>query len=161
MSIDYLELTVIQCDNYTINEIECFVCLDFDDIISIVVLKCCKQSIHERCLIEWMLSKSNYNCSVCRVEIDNLKDIIPIHKFLSIVNVILQQRNIPKKSICDILTNLYGTEPLVELFINNTDKLESNSAFSYISWFFPIVMYFIIILLFLLLIVYILSFINI
>jgi|LakMenEpi03Aug12_release.lakeMendotaPanAssembly.Ray.scaffolds.fasta_scaffold82158_6 hypothetical protein len=155
MSVDdYLELSVMQCD-VNINSSECFVCLDFDDTMSIIVLECCKQCIHERCLIEWILSKSNYNCAVCRDEMKKLKNIIPINKFLTIVNVILQQRNIPKKDICDILIDLYGTEPLVELFIDNTDKLES------IPRSFPIVMYSFIILLFLLLIVYILSFINI
>ena len=145
MPIDYLELTVIQCDN-TIDERECFVCLDFDDTISIIVLKCCKQSIHERCLIEWILSKSDYNCAVCRVQIENLRNIIPINKFLTIVNVILQQRNIPKKNIRDVLIDLYGTEPLVELFIDNTDKPES------IPRSYNIVMYYFVILLFVLLI---------
>jgi hypothetical protein len=156
MSVDdYLELSVIQYDNYTIGE--CFVCLDFDDTMSIIVLKCCKQSIHERCLIEWILSKSEYNCAVCRVQIENLRNIIPINKFLTIVNVILQQRNIPKKNIHDVLINLYGKEPLVELFIDNTentDKPESNSIFSYIPRSCKIVMYCFVIVLLIVVVIY-------
>ena len=170
MSIDYVELTILPSDKvitqieYDINQKECFVCLDADNMMSIIVLECCKQHIHERCLVDWILSKSNHDCAVCRAEITNLHEIIPINKFLNFVNIILQERDISKNKIRDILIDLYGTEPLVEVFVKNMNKQESNNRFAcVVPECFQIVcsnttMCLFMILAFVLLIVYVLSF---
>lgn len=140
MSSDYLELTVVNQGSYikinakgNIYQDECFVCLDTDEFESILILDCCKQKIHEKCLVNWILSKPNYHCAVCKVKIVDLSKSIPFNKFLTFLNIRLQQQDIQKDKIRDILINLYRSEPLVDVFLNDIDKTSDDNKIGWVT----------------------------
>ena len=74
---------------------ECCVCLN--TICDLYVeLHCCRQHIHKKCLIEWILNESNVRpkCPICRCVIYSLDSCIELKDFILVLHDILNCKNI-------------------------------------------------------------------
>jgi hypothetical protein len=89
---------------------------------------CCLQSIHKRCFIEWVFSKTNKECvcPMCRKQVDDLNKI-DIGITISVLNDIVKINDIDKKYIKNRLQSYY-TQPILEYLYtdDNTENNESN-----------------------------------
>lgn len=100
----------------TISEHYCCICINTTDS-DFIKLQCCNQSIHETCIIEFIISINNniYKCPTCRKNLD-----IPI-SFGKIIDYINENTElISKEKIQDIINNLYKDIRIKDLF--NMDK---------------------------------------
>lgn len=104
---DSIEMSCVNNQNgrNNSNEDYCCICLNTYDYIY-NKLQCCQQTIHENCLIEWILSDNNvlYRCPICRNKI-NINEKITIGKIIDYINT--QEQCISKEKLQSILHSLY------------------------------------------------------
>lgn len=99
-----------------ISEYYCCICINTKDDL-FIKLRCCNQSIHKNCIIEFIISINNniYKCPTCR---RNLNIPISFGKIIDYINE--KTELISKEKIQDIINNLYKDIHIKELF--NMDK---------------------------------------
>jgi hypothetical protein len=110
-----LELNEINKTLLTIRDDEsdyCCICINTENDI-FVKLKCCNQSIHETCIIEFITSINNelYNCPICR---KHLNTQVSFGKLIDYINENFEL--ISKDKIQNIILNLYKDLPIKDLF---------------------------------------------
>jgi len=113
---DSLELNILSSE-----QDECCVCLNTTDDLY-VELHCCRQHIHKKCLIEWILNEPSIRskCPICRCVIYSLDSRIEMKDFICILQDILncQNPNIDKHRLRNICESFYKNEILFQhLFI--------------------------------------------
>jgi len=109
---------------------ECCVCLN--TICDLYVeLHCCRQHIHKKCLIEWILNESNVRpkCPICRCVIYSLDSCIELKDFILVLHDILNCKNITtidKHRLKNLSHIFYKNEILFEhLFVSdNVDDID-------------------------------------
>jgi hypothetical protein len=89
------EIDMIRINNISIDmceEIECCICLNTFDY-EFIITNCCKKYIHKICLMDWILSDFNINikCSMCRIKLKNLKQMISYEEFKTYIYTIIQK----------------------------------------------------------------------
>lgn len=127
-----IELSVRNTEN-------CVVCLESLNTDT-VLLHCCNQSVHERCLVKWLCTRLKPKCMICRSEItaESLKDF-KLQNFLTNLLQISYDTTLYRIEIVEILEILYPYEPLVDtLFVNSFVKEGLSSSHvdeSICKWF--------------------------
>lgn len=95
------------------NNVEyCCICINTNND-NFIKLRCCNQSIHENCVIEFITNINNniYKCPTCRKNLD-----VPI-SFGKIIDYISEKReSISKEKIQNVIINLYKDIYIKELF---------------------------------------------
>lgn len=115
---EFLELQILSSEQH-----QCCICLN--TIYDLYVeLHCCKQHIHKKCLIEWILNKSKLTskCPICRAVIYSLDSRIEMKDFIFVLQDILNCQNIKidKHRLKNICESFYKNEKLFEhLFISD------------------------------------------
>jgi hypothetical protein len=73
-------------------DIECCICLNTFDY-EFIITNCCKKNIHKICLMDWILSdyNININCSMCRQEVKNVKEMISYVELKQHISSIIQK----------------------------------------------------------------------
>lgn len=86
-NIDTISINMIHID-----EIECCICLNTFNY-EFIITNCCKKNIHKICLMDWILSDYNINikCSMCRIELQNIKEMISYEEFKDYIHTIIQK----------------------------------------------------------------------
>jgi hypothetical protein len=117
---DNFELQELNNTILTISDDEteyCCICINtIED--NFIKLKCCNQSIHENCIIEFITSINNnlYNCPICR---KGLNIPVSLGKIIDYING--KPELISNNKIQDIIINLYKDIQLKDLFNINQD----------------------------------------
>jgi hypothetical protein len=112
-----LELNNINKLSLTISDDEseyCCICINTIENV-FIKLKCCKQFIHEKCIIEFIININNdrYKCPICRNEIQ-LCESITFGKIIDYINE--KKINISKDKLQSVIKNLYKDIPIKDLF---------------------------------------------
>lgn len=131
---EFLELQILSSEQA--EQYQCCVCLN--TIVDFYVkLHCCKQHIHKRCLIEWILNGSNLTpkCPICRCVIYSLDSCIGIKDFIFVLQDILNCKNttIDKHRLKNLSHIFFKNEILFEyLFISDSvvDVYENVKCFN-------------------------------
>lgn len=99
----------------------CCICINTIDS-DFIKLRCCNQSIHENCIIEFITNINNniYKCPTCRKNLD-----VPI-SFGKIIDYINEKTElVSKEKIQHVINNLYKDIPIKNLFnIDRTAEIE-------------------------------------
>jgi hypothetical protein len=115
---EFLELQILSTEQPV-----CCVCLN--TIYDLYVeLHCCKQHIHKKCLIEWILNESNLRpkCPICRCVIYSLDSRIEMRDFILVLHDILNNKNktIDKHRLKNLSSIFFKNEMIFEyLFISD------------------------------------------
>lgn len=96
----------------------CCICINTVENV-FVKLKCCKQFIHENCIIEFIININNdmYKCPICRNQIQ-LCEFITFGKIIDYINE--KKINVSLDKIQSIIKTLYKDIPIIGLF--NIDR---------------------------------------
>lgn len=125
---EFVELQILSPEQ--VEQGECCVCLN--TICDLYVeLHCCRQHIHKKCLIEWILNESNVRpkCPICRCVIYSLDSCIELKDFILVLHDILNCKNITtidKHRLKNLSHIFYKNEILFEhLFVSdNVDDID-------------------------------------
>ena len=119
---EFVELQILSPEQ--VEQGECCVCLNtISDLY--VELHCCRQHIHKKCLIEWILNESNVRpkCPICRCVIYSLDSCIELKDFILVLHDILNCKNITtidKHRLKNLSHIFYKNEIMFEhLFISD------------------------------------------
>jgi hypothetical protein len=129
---EFLELQILSSEQH-----QCCICLN--TIYDLYVeLHCCKQHIHKKCLIEWILNESKLTskCPICRTVIYSLDSRIEMKDFIFVLQDILncQKMKIDKHRLKNICESFYKNEKLFEhLFISDVVEDDIDERFKYYS----------------------------
>jgi len=117
-----LEMNNFHFDEYSDEETDyCCICINTKRE-NFITLKCCNQSIHESCIIEFITSINNdlYNCPVCR---NRLNIQVSFGKLIDYINEKSELISINK--IQSIISHLYKDIQIKDLFnINDSAEIE-------------------------------------
>lgn len=107
----------------------CCICINTieDEFIK---LKCCNQSIHENCIIEYIININNdiYKCPICRNQMQ-LYEPITFGKIIDYIND--KQELISNDKVKSIIKNLYKDIPITVLFNTNENENEEIRQLNY------------------------------
>lgn len=132
---EFLELQILSTEQPV-----CCVCLN--TIYDLYVeLHCCKQHIHKKCLIEWILNESNLRpkCPICRCIIYSLDSRIEMRDFILVLHDILNNKNITttidKHKLKNLSNIFFKNEMIFEyLFISDVvDEDDFNERIRYLN----------------------------
>jgi hypothetical protein len=101
----------------------CSICLNTADL-HFTKLHCCGQTIHEKCLINWIYLQSSITvtCPICRGHITSLSPIISIDNFLIHLNSLLSNQVVYCNKIKRIICSLYN-DPIVDCFRDSDNTI--------------------------------------
>lgn len=105
--------------SYNSDEIVCCICLDNNNHPMYKMI-CCKQIIHQKCLLNWILNeRSKSLCPTCR-QIVNLKEYIILEELLhKINNNTLEMTNIDTQYINEMLRKDFHYQETITLPIRH------------------------------------------
>ena len=113
---------------------ECCICINTCSY-NFINMKCCKQMIHDKCLIEWLLSSNNkyLKCAICRSDIIDLNDTITLGNFIDSINSIKSTSSVTfnKRGLVEIINRLYGHCDFVVIMnyeYNDENESENNDV---------------------------------
>jgi hypothetical protein len=151
------EIDMIGVHNVSIDifdEIECCICLNTFDY-EFIITNCCKKNIHKICLMDWILSDYNINikCSMCRIELKNIKEMISYEEFKNYIHTIIQKEYYKSNLESLFLINIQNKEEkfmeiINELYNYNTRDFDMITVFcrtSLISIYFFFIIFLILI----------------
>jgi len=123
---EFLELQILSTEQPV-----CCVCLN--TIYDLYVeLHCCKQHIHKKCLIEWILNESNLRpkCPICRCIIYSLDSRIEMRDFILVLHDILNNKNTTTTTIdkhkLKNLSNIFFKNEMIFEYLFISDVVEED-----------------------------------
>lgn len=67
---------------------ECCICLDYLDI-NLFTLNCCKNIIHNHCMINWLIQSKSDICFLCKQKIPNLNSLLDNKSKLNPIEIVI------------------------------------------------------------------------
>ena len=114
-------------------------------------LSCCRQSIHNLCLIDWILSENNvlYKCPICRKQID-IKNSITIGTIIDHINNreepistdkfdLIVQKLYPNTHLYSILSDDIITRNIISVRLSNLNRTWLNMKILFVSIFIVLI----------------------
>jgi hypothetical protein len=105
----------------------CCVCLE-KIMGNFVVLYCCNNKIHKKCLLDWIVFKNNeiLNCVFCRTPQDNFNKTISLGELIDFIEN--SRENIIKTQFVKIINKLYKNTLLDEITNEHQNLAVENNS---------------------------------